>query len=396
MSRLLGTTLIVGIAGALVLGSMGDVRAEDPPSGTHWYETFDADCDGWTAGGTYSFSPGQGPYFVEATVYLTTGNFYRETGAVLVETSTDTLLLPKSTVAFQFYPEDLGKAWASAPLDGTYYAHIKEVWYLGTDNTGTYYCTHVMRKGPFDCVAGGCRFTGGGVDTDLNWDHTLEDGSMVRNGAGKLPEGIDRYQFGGQAGASTAIDTNPSGEWTHHQQKGPSGAFTFHGGTSSSPEGSRIVEIRCSDPGHCDPARKAPFKQLDFDGIGTFRSIGKGKSAPTWEIASPNVTAEGKGNKTFDGTYHWFEVNVDDLGEPGGTNTTAPADCPPDGFGEKGSVALADCGCPDFYRITIYDGVDKQTLDSTGPNKTDVLYCVYGYIDGGNLQIHPPTGKDTK
>ena len=44
-----------------------------------------------------------------------------------------------------------------------------------------------------------CRFTGGGVDTDMNWDHTLEDGEMVRNGSGNIPEGIDRAQFGGQA-----------------------------------------------------------------------------------------------------------------------------------------------------------------------------------------------------
>ncbi|MHC4322629.1 MAG: hypothetical protein ACYST3_10180, partial [Planctomycetota bacterium] len=84
----------------------------------------------------------------------------------------------------------------------------------------------------------GCRFTGGGVDTDGNWDHTLEDGEMIRNGSGNLPEGIDRAQFGGQAGAHTALPPQPAGEWTHHQQKGPSGDFTFHCGTSSAPEGS--------------------------------------------------------------------------------------------------------------------------------------------------------------
>lgn len=57
-------------------------------------------------------------------------------------------------------------------------------------------------------------------------------------------------------------------------------------------------------------------------------------------------------------------------------------------------MALADCDCPDFYRITIYDGVDAATLASSGPNKTDVIYEVYGYVDGGNLQIHPLTGYD--
>ena len=63
-----------------------------------------------------------------------------------------------------------------------------------------------------------CRFTGGGVDTDMNWNHELEDGEMVRNGSGNLPEGIDRAQFGGQAGAKTAQQPQPSGEWTHNQQ----------------------------------------------------------------------------------------------------------------------------------------------------------------------------------
>ncbi len=242
-----------------------------------------------------------------------------------------------------------------------------------------------------------CRFTGGGHDTDLNWDHTLEDGSMVRNGS-KVPDNIDRYSFGGQVGASTVLPPQPSGEWTHSQHDGPTGSFTFHGGTSSAPDGSRIVDVRCTDPGWCEQARPAPAKQLDFDGIGTFKNIGKGKKSPTWELAGANVTAEGKGNKGFNGTYHWFEVNVDDLGEPGRANAdpTDASICPPTGFGEKGSVELADCQCPDFYRITIYDGVDKATLDSNGPNQTDVLYEVYGYIDGGNLQIHPPTGNDLK
>jgi hypothetical protein len=251
----------------------------------------------------------------------------------------------------------------------------------------------------------GCRFTGGGVDTDGNWDHTLEDGEMIRNGAGNLPEGVDRAQFGGQAGASTAQQPQPSGEWTHHQQRGPSGAFTFHGGTSSAPAGTEVDEIRCMDPGGCRPSGDppSPVKQLDFDGIGTFKNIGKGRSAPTFEIANPTVTAEGNGNKAFDGTFHWFEVNIDDLGERGGMNTGAPDSetCPSAGFGEKGAVELADCDCPDFYRITIYNGVDAGdvvwvdgSIDPTLLRAQEVLYEFYGYIDGGNLQIHHPTGRD--
>ena len=267
-------------------------------------------------------------------------------------------------------------------------------------------------EGPMDddpawiACAGGCRFTGGGVDTSGNWDHTLESGEMIHNGAGNLPPGVDRYQFGGQAGANTGSQPQPKGEWTHHQQTGPSGDFTFHGGTASAPAGTEIDVIRCSDPGFCFPARPAPVKQLDFDGIGTFKNIGKGKKAPMWMIANPTVTAEGNGNKNFDGTFHWFEVNIDDLGEPGRKNDGAPdtAICPSLGFGEKGPVELANCDCPDYYRITIYDGVDAAdvvrdadgNIDPSSLDTTTVLYEVYGYIDGGNLQIHPPTGFDTK
>lgn len=252
----------------------------------------------------------------------------------------------------------------------------------------------------------GCRFTGGGVDTDGNWDHTLENGEMVRNSAGNVPAGIDRAQFGGQAGANTGQPPQPKGEWTHHQQSGPSGKFTFHGGTASAPVGTEIDEIRCSDPGGCKPSGNppSPAKQLDFDGIGTFKSIGNGKSKPIFEIPNPNVTAEGRGNKTFDGTFHWFEVNIDDLGERGGLNTGAPdsQECPGTGFGEKGAEAWANCDCPDFYRITIFDGVNAEdavrlpdgSIDPTDLRSKPVIYEFYGYIDGGNLQIHHPTGYD--
>ncbi|MBN2319387.1 MAG: hypothetical protein JXR49_09940 [Acidobacteria bacterium] len=269
----------------------------------------------------------------------------------------------------------------------------------------------------------GCRFTGGGVDTDLNWDHTLEDGETIRNGAGNIPEGIDRYQFGGQVGARTAQDPDESGEWQHHQQEGPSGSFSFHGGSSSAAEGTRIVDIRCSDPGYCFPARPAPAKQLDFDGIGTFSNLGKGKNAPIFEIPGPNVIPEPNKNKDNPFSFHWFEVNIDDLGEPGRLNSGQPNSeiCPGRGFGEKSAgpydptpldpgdddllldyTELANCDCPDFYRITIYRGVlstevtflEDGKVDPASLNKSDVIYEAFGYIDGGNLQIHPPTGYD--
>jgi hypothetical protein len=255
-------------------------------------------------------------------------------------------------------------------------------------------------------ICDGCRVTGGGVDTSGNWDHTLEDGEMVRNGAGNLPEGVDRAQFGGQAGANTGQQPQPKGEWTHHQQRGPSGKFTFHGGTASAPPGTEIDEIRCSDPGGCKPSGDppSPAKQIDFDGIGTFKNIGNGGGAPLFEIADVHVTPEPQGNKAFNGTYHWFEVNIDDLGEPGGYNKGAPPseECPDIGFGEKGTGGLANCDCPDFYRITIYNGVSAADVVWDGDGSINpanlraqpVIYEFYGYIDGGNLQIHYPTGFD--
>lgn len=323
-----------------------------------------------------------------------------------------------------YYTTSSGTAYVTVQRTGSEQNGVADafIWELWPDrNCGTW---SVLYTGLINCYekqtlirfelelceepSGGCRFTGGGVDTDGNWDHTLESGEMIRNGAGNIPEGIDRAQFGGQAGASTAQPPQPEGEWTHHQQRGPSGSFTFHGGTASAPQGSEIVEIRCSDPEGCRPSGDppSPAKQLDFGGIGTFKNIGKGSKAPIFEIENPIVTAEGKGNKAFDGTYHWFEVNIDDLGEPGGYNKGAPdsEDCPGNGFGEKGDQPLANCDCPDFYRITIYDGVhaadvvwlpdgsiDLSSLP-TGPE--DVIYEFYGYIDGGNLQIHHLTGHD--
>lgn len=239
-----------------------------------------------------------------------------------------------------------------------------------------------------------CRFTGGGVDTFNQWDGTTyETGEMNHNGVGSLPAGVDRYTFGGQAGANTALPPQPKGEWTHHQQTGPSGSFSFHGGTASAAEGTEISKITCSDPGFCNQARPAPAKQLDFEGIGNFHNLGKGNNAPNFRL--PNATvATGKGNRGYNGTYHWFEVNIDDLGEPGVADASNIPVCPATGFGVKGAEQLANCDCPDFYRITIYDGVYANADGSITPNKTDVIYEVYGYIDGGNLQIHPLTGFD--
>ena len=241
----------------------------------------------------------------------------------------------------------------------------------------------------------GCRVTGGGNDTagidpSGGWDGSLAEGKSK----GKA-NGFNRYTFGGQAGANTGEQPQPKGEWTHHQQSGPDGSFVFHAGTASAPTGTEIDVIVCSDDGYCSPARPAPNKQIDFAGVGTFKNI-KNASAPL-------------GNVVPGETYHWFEVHIEDLGEPGGeSNSNGNAKnspCPnggsgTDAFADPPVFQLANCGCADFYRIRIYEGVtpvfDPLTGEITNLNKTNVIYEVSGYIDGGNLQIHPPTGFDLK
>lgn len=198
----------------------------------------------------------------------------------------------------------------------------------------------------------GCRMTGGGNDTYDTGD------------------GVNSYTWGGEAGAPLASPPQPYGEWTHHQQDGPAGDFVFHAGTASAPENTEIDWIECMDPGWCRNARPAGAKQIDFAGVGTFKNM---NGAPE-EIAGPVVVGE---------SLHWFEVNIDDLGEPGGSE---PGEgCDSLGFGRNGGTELAECECPDFYRIRIYAGPTDAS---------EMIYEVYGYVDHSNMQIHPPTGRD--
>ena len=207
-----------------------------------------------------------------------------------------------------------------------------------------------------------CRVTGGGVNELGEWTGTLTNGKSAQG---------DRYTFGGQAGANTALPPQPAGEWEHNNHSGPSGSFAFHGGTHSAPDGTEIILIECMDEGFCNPARHAPNKQIDFYGVGIFHNL---------RNVSPLIGAA----VTAGSSLHYFEVNIDDGGEPGRAKTV-PNSCPADGFGINGSVELVDCACPDFYRITIH-----ATTDPTSA----VIYQVAGYPQGGNLQIHPLTGFD--
>ncbi len=259
-----------------------------------------------------------------------------------------------------------------------------------------------------ECVDGMCMNTPIDCDDeDPCTDDHCEDGECfnpdngecglecrVTGGGNSDFEGHE-YTFGGQAGAPTASQPQPYGEWTHHERKGPGGQkFVFHAGTARAPDATEIDLNVCSDPGACHPARPAPAKQIDFEGVGTFKNLHNASAA-----LSSVVSGE---------TLHWFEVHIEDLGEPGtaagrhgnallsrgriGGNferhelggQDAAEGCPP--MGHAGE--LADCDCPDFYHIRIYAGV----MPGNPLNTTDVIYEVYNYFNG-NLQIHPPVGQ---
>jgi hypothetical protein len=210
----------------------------------------------------------------------------------------------------------------------------------------------------------GCRVTGGLVD---------ESGNCVECPDGSA--GLNKFTCGGQAGANTALPPQPSGNWTHSNKHGPAGQFTFHAGTPSAPEGTEIDWIECNDPGWCVQARPAPAKQIDFGGVGTFKNM------------KNNVPDEIADYVTVGQSLHYFEVNIDDGGEPGRAGKQDPPAemCPENGYGRWGDEEFVDCDCPDFYRIMIYAG---PTPDS------GVIYEASGWISGGNLQIHPLTGYD--
>lgn len=283
-----------------------------------------------------------------------------------------------------------------------------------------------------------CRVTGGGNDTsgiliDANGERVGYDNSVAIGGrtTGNKKRYTQWWTMGGQAGANTGKQPQPKGEW-EHQNHGDFGEWGFHGGTASAPPGTEIDMIVCSDEFWCKQARPAPTKQIDFAGVGTFHNLpGQGGKV------NPQGKDVGKSegdvfmDLPFDvaarETYHWFEVHIEDLGEPGniaqaenigkeicpfgGTGTDAFAGVPPSTAKppENGVFVDASCDCPDFYRIRIYAGATPAPGDfnedgslsdafvqSLQANKGLEFYEASGYIDGGNFQIHPPTGFDLK
>jgi len=195
---------------------------------------------------------------------------------------------------------------------------------------------------------------------------------MTGGGHSSTEDGANRYTWGGQVGSPTADQPQPCGEWTHRQHQGPDGLrFTFHAGTASAPSGTEIDLVKCCDPGWCDPALPAPAKQIDFEGIGTFKNV-----------TDPNGVL---GDVEPGESFHWFEVHAEDLGEPGSHDMPPNGEkiCPAEGHAGDS----ASCDCPDFYRITIFKGFNPNKKEK--PNKTKAIYSEFTYLAGGNHQIHP-------
>ncbi len=200
-----------------------------------------------------------------------------------------------------------------------------------------------------------CRMTGGSNDGQI-------PPKGYADGDGGTPN-AQVWTTGGQVGAPSLANPGPWGEWTHREHGKDVERFTFHAGTASAPSTTHIDFVQCFDPCNCDPARPAPAKQLDFSGIGAIK----------------NGSLNGHGKDTLMAFY----VHVEDLGEPGNQNQTNDDDsttCP--ALGQNGDPA--DCDCADYYHIRIWDN-----LDMSG----DPVYEAYGYIHGGNFQIHPPVGE---
>jgi len=248
---------------------------------------------------------------------------------------------------------------------------------------------------------GACRVTYGGNDQNGNVDPKKfgEACSPDPSAKGRVTENC--YTFGGQAGAPSATSAKggPFGEHTHHQKSGPAGDFVFHAGTHSAPKATRIDEIKCKDEGACrQAAANGNFKQIDFDGTGSFRELNDAAKEYLYKHGGPaNVDT----NMIF-----YFRVDMDDLGEPGNQWATGKKSVVADlksncqaffNDDKNNPLATADplfmnyfggysqvqacSSCPDVYQIRIYSGDSRE-------NPGNLMYEVRGFLTGGNIQIH--------
>lgn len=241
---------------------------------------------------------------------------------------------------------------------------------------------------PGEEVEGSCRVTYGGNDKNGNIDFKKFGESCASN-----PDKTENcYTFGGQVGAPTANPSlgGPFGEHTHHQVSGPAGDFVFRAGSRSAPKTTRITATVCKDPGAIQPAAaNASFKQIDFEGTGSFRTMSDTAKAYLEGKAGHPVNTD-----NVDDSPYYFRVDMVDTGEPG--NKAKPqdkAECEAFFDADQNNplatpdplyLTLVPSGgdsCADLYQFYI-------CKDENPCEAEDAIYAVRAYLTGGNIQMH--------
>jgi hypothetical protein len=175
-------------------------------------------------------------------------------------------------------------------------------------------------------------------------------------------DGCSVFGASGYAASANANNADVTGVWRHRQFWGYEGRIRFEAGTCKSAPGTGLLSVECSDPGGCDAWGKAPAKQTDVTGIGSFRKL-------RW--TTPTIAAAVTRNQSL----HFFEVHIEDLSSP----TWCWNGSSDDGCADGGSAGQeATCGCPDFYSIKIHATEDPDS---------DVIYEKANYISWGNYRI---------
>ena len=237
-----------------------------------------------------------------------------------------------------------------------------------------------------EVIPGACRVTYGGND---------RNGNIAQNSFGqacmKVKGGLENcYTFGGQVGAPTANPAfgGPFGEHTHHQVSGPAGDFVFRAGTRSAPDRTRITATACKDPGACRQAEaNAGFKQIDFEGTGSFRTLSATAQAYLATNGGGTVLPDHQDTRKY-----YFRVDMDDTGEPGNKFARGTAGKAAAFLGADLNRPLSDpdpllasyAACNELADVyQFYICKDENVCE-----QAQAMYAVRGYLTGGNIQLH--------
>lgn len=237
-------------------------------------------------------------------------------------------------------------------------------------------------------VSGACRVTYGGNDKNGNIDLTKFGSACAADKNNKE----NCYTFGGQVGAPTANPAlgGPFGEHTHHNVSGPAGDFVFRAGTHSAPKSTRITATACKDPGACRQAEaNAGFKQIDFEGTGSFRTLDPIATAYLAGKAGHPVVPDNQDTRTY-----YFRVDMDDMGEPGNKSSPKGKDATKWAawlgadlnrpLSDPDPLLVSYGSCNDFADVYQF----YICKDATPCEEAQAIYSVRGFLTGGNIQIH--------